>query len=299
MANRNEIMKEIDDYKIAGQDTIRRRYIRELSDFTGNDTIIYFSSFNESGGISIDNNDIQGFMTCNNGLKNENLDLILHSLGGSSEAAEQIVHYLRSRYKRIRAIIPQNAMSAATMIACACDEIILGKESAIGPIDPQMVIPNQITGPIILPAHSILEDFKKAKEEILQDPRVAPIWISRLQMIPAGYLDYCEKAISLSKEKVEEWLNNYMFKDSKEKKGKEIAEWLGNFKEHKTHGRPINFELAKEKGLNVNRLEDNQELQDKVLSVYHSTLVTFDVTSCVKIIENQLGKGLYIIANKK
>lgn len=297
MANRTEIMKKIQEYKNSGQDIIRREYLKELSEYTGNDTIIYFSSF-KSGGINIDNSDIQGFMTCNNGLSNETLDLIIHSPGGSSEAAEQIVQYLRSKYKKIRAIIPQNAMSAATMIACACDEIILGRESAIGPIDPQMVIPNKITGTVVLPAHSILEDFKKAKDEIVKNPQVAPLWISRLQSIPAGYLDLCEKTISLSKEKVEEWLNNYMFKDCQVKKGKEIAEWLGNFKEHKTHGRPINYELAKEKGLIVKRLEDDQELQDKVLSVYHSTLVTFDVTDCVKIIENQIGKGSYVIAKK-
>lgn len=297
MGNRTEIMKQINDYKNNGQDIIRRNYIKDLSEYTGNDTIIYFSSF-RTGGISIDNSDIQGFMTCINGLKNENLDLIIHSPGGSSEAAEQIVQYLRSKYKRIRAIIPQNAMSAATMIACACDEIILGRESAIGPIDPQMIIQNKMTGTVILPAHSILEDFKKAKEEIKQNPQVAPIWISRLQAIPAGYLDLCEKTIKLSKEKVEEWLNNYMFRNCEEKRGKEIAEWLGNFEEHKTHGRPINYDLAKEKGLNVKRLEDDQELQDKVLSVYHSTLLTFDVTDCVKIIENQHGKGSYVIMQK-
>lgn len=297
MGNRTEIMKEITDYKNAGQDIIRRQYIKELSDFTGNDTIVYFSSFGAPG-VNIENSDIQGFMTCINGLNNENLDLVIHSPGGSSEAAEQIVQYLRSKYKKIRAIIPQNAMSAATMIACACDEIILGRESAIGPIDPQMIIQNNITGTSVLPAHSILEDFKKAKEEIIQNPQVAPLWITRLQTIPVGYLDLCEKTIKLSKEKVEEWLNSYMFKDCEEKKGKEIAEWLGNFQEHKTHGRPINYELALSKGLNVTRLEDNQKLQDKVLSVYHSTLLTFDVTNCVKIIENQKGKGLYAIAQK-
>ena len=84
------------------------------------------------------------------GLTGKELDLILHSPGGSLEAAEQIVTYLRSKYDNIRAIVPQNAMSAATMIACACDEIMMGKHSALGPIDPQITVPTQV-GPFHIP----------------------------------------------------------------------------------------------------------------------------------------------------
>lgn len=297
MANRQEILEQINIYKMTGQDIVRRNAVKVLHDLTGNDTIIYFSSFPSkypvpSNILSIDLTDIQGFMSCLNGLHGGTLDLILHSPGGSLEAAEQIVQYLRSKYDHIRAIIPQNAMSAATMISCACDEIILGKESAIGPIDPQMSI--QSGGTIAsIPAHSILADFETAKEEVKKDPSTSAIWVPKLATIPVGYLDFCSKTIKLSKQKVAEWLNLYMFRDSSEDKGTAIAEWLGDFKEHKTHGRPINYKLASEKGLKVSLLEDNQKLQDAVLSVYHAALVTFEVTGCVKIIENHVGVGSY------
>jgi len=56
----------------------------------------------------------------------------LHSPGGSIEAAEAIVTYLRSKFAHIRAIVPHSAMSAATMIAMACDEIVMGKHSFLG-----------------------------------------------------------------------------------------------------------------------------------------------------------------------
>lgn len=46
-------------------------------------------------------------------LKGESLDIIIHNPGGSAEATEQIVLYLRKMFSHIRAIIPQNAMSAA------------------------------------------------------------------------------------------------------------------------------------------------------------------------------------------
>ena len=304
MANRNEILSRMNEYKNAGQDIIRREYLKELYDYTGHDTIVYAAAFPchiagvSSNLLSIELGDIQGFMTCLNNMHGDALDLILHSPGGSLEATEQLVQYLRSKYKYIRAIVPQNAMSAATMLACACDEIVMGRQSAIGPIDPQMTMIRQNGVAHSIPAHSILADFERAKAEIAADKNAANVWVPRIMELPNGFLDLCTKTIALSKSKVAEWLDAYMFKDS-EKKGKSIAEWLGNFNEHMTHGRPINYLLAREKGLKITLLEDDQKLQDKVLSVFHATLVTFDVAPCVKIIENNLGKGSYIVVQQQ
>jgi ClpP class serine protease len=146
MPTRDHIQAEIHRLKGAGQDDIRHKYLGKLNKRTGRDTVIYFSSYGiqrpfpvPATALSVSQDDIQGFMASLHKLKGDDLDLILHSPGGSLEAADQIVQYLRAKYKNIRAIVPQNAMSAATMIACACDEIVLGKHSAIGPIDPQML----------------------------------------------------------------------------------------------------------------------------------------------------------------
>jgi len=295
MPTRNDIQQEIMKLKDAGQDNVRHRYLKELHEKTQRDTVIYFSSFNTPrpfqvppAALSLTQEDIQGFMASLNGLKGKNLDLMLHSPGGSLEAADQIVQYLRSKYKHIRAIIPQNAMSAATMIACACDEILMGRQSAIGPIDPQ------ISG---IPAHTILRDFDQAKADIITNPLLANLWVPRLASLPVGLFNLCEQNIKLSQEKVEQWLSQYMFKGKASKKAKDISDWLGKFDEHRTHGRPIGYDLAHTKGLNVKRLEDDQELQDKVLSVYHATMVTFQTTGCLKIIENHNGKGHYFVAS--
>lgn len=295
MGTRTDIQSEITNQKNNAQDIVRREYLQKLHLLTGNDTILYITSFQApSGAIQISLDDIRGFMSCLNGMKGKKLDLILHSPGGSLEAAEQIVQYLRAKYQYIRAIIPQNAMSAATMIACACDEIIMGKESAIGPIDPQISLPTPNGYPMPIPAHAILEDFRKAEREIILNPAVAPVWIPKLMSIPHGFLTLCEETIDLAKQKVELWLNSYMFKNSSEKNGKEISEFLGNFSIHKTHGRPINFDIASKIGLHVSRLEDDQDLQDAVLSVYHAAMITTEITNCVKIIENHDGKGHFV-----
>lgn len=307
MPARNDIQNEIISAKNSAQDNVRRKYIKELSDYSGRDTIIYITAYTtgKMGNIppalvSVMNDDIHGFMSAVNGLKNDKLDLIIHSPGGSAEAAEQIVNYLRAKYKHIRAIIPQSAMSAATMIACACDEIVMGKHSAIGPIDPQITFPTP-TGAFTAPAQSLLSEFEQAKAEIIANPNVAPLWVNKLNNLPHGILDICKNTTDLSIEKVELWLSSFMFNGEMDGKvkAKKIAKWLGTASNHKTHGRPIPYNIARDVGLKIIELESDQDLQEKVLSVFHSSIVTIEVTNCIKLIENQNGKGTYIQVNPK
>lgn len=308
MPTKSEISQIVLNAKNGAQDEIRRKYLKELSDYTHRDTILYCSAYTTpqasgapSEALSLVPGDMQGFMSSLNGLGNDNLDIIIHSPGGSSEAVEQIVQYLRSKYQNIRAIVPQNAMSAATMLACACDEIIMGKHSAIGPIDPQITFPMQNGNLFTAPAHSILNEFNQAKTEILANPGVAPLWIPKLANWPAGILDICNNTIQLSKDKVKNWLASYMFagQPNGANKADLIANWLGTFSNHLTHGRPISITEASSQGLVVTPLERDQDLQEKVLSVFHASIVTFEVTHCVKIIENQNGVGAFITLNRK
>lgn len=300
MPTRGEIQEDIVRRKSTSQDDVRRKYIADLSSHTGRDTIVYASAFTLKApavpptALSLTLDDIQGFMASLHGLKGDALDLILHSPGGSMEAADQLVQYLRAKYQHIRAIVPQNAMSASSMIACACDSIVMGKHSAIGPIDPQVTFPTA-SGAFTAPAQAILDEFEQAKKEIVANPETIPLWATKVQAYPHGLLTMCDTTLTLARKKVGEWLSTYMFKDdpAREQKGASIAEWLGNAKEHKTHGRPISIAQAREKGLVIENLEDDQELQERVLSVFHAIMVTFQVTGCVKMVENHNGKGVY------
>lgn len=285
MPSRNEVYTEVRSQMQSSPDIVRRKYLKELNNYTQRDTIIISSAFSSkkfpnlpSFIISITNEDIHGFMSALHGLSNDKLDLIIHSPGGSAEAVEQIVDYLRKKYTEIRAIIPQNAMSAATMMACACDSIVMGKHSALGPIDPQITFPTP-EGHFTAPAQSILDEFEQAKQEISINPSSAPLWIRRLDKYPIGFLKICNNSIILSKEIVEKWLTLYMLKNDPEKinKAKLISEWLGDTNLHKTHGRPLEIDALRNKGLNIIPLESDIELQEKVLTVFHATMVKHKV----------------------
>jgi len=296
-----EILKELREVmereKKSPFDMVRRKYLKKLSDYTGRNTILYATKWTQPGEIpsemiSITDEDIQGFMEVISGLSGDNLDLIIHSPGGSAEATEALVKYLRSKFTHIRAIIPYGAMSAATMLACAADEIIMGKHSFIGPIDPQVIVYTRL-GRRAIPAQAIIDQFKIAKRECKDDPKNLGVWLPIIEQYGPALIVECENAIELSKSLVLEWLTQYMFKkdDNGKEIAKKVAETLANHSLFKSHGRHIDREQAKEIGLKIMNLEDDNELQDLVLSVFHATTHTFDGTRAVKIIENHVGKA--------
>jgi ATP-dependent protease ClpP protease subunit len=285
-------------------DIVRRKYLTTLSQVTKRNTILYATNWTTNIGLSIDpgavsitEHDIQGLMEVMHGLKGEKLDIILHSPGGSAEATEALVSYLRMKFNDIRVIIPQAAMSAATMLACSANTIVMGKHSFMGPIDPQIFLTTQL-GPQIIAAQAILDQFQLAKEEC-KDPNNLNVWYPMLSQFGPALLTTCNNALELSRNLVLEWLVNYMFKDvdGGEQVAKEIAKYLSDHTEFKTHSRHINRDIAKSKGFIIEDLESNQEVQDLVLSVFHATTHTFAATGLTKIIENQLGKTFAISFN--
>lgn len=147
-------------------DTIRRQYLGKLYEKTGRNTIAYYSGWLSKPGVSptgIVDEDKNGLMMAVHQLpRGRGLDLILHTPGGGIAATQSIVDYLHKMFGTdIRAIVPQIAMSAGTIIACSSEQIIMGTHSNLGPIDPQ------IQG---RPAYGILHEFKKALKEIKVDP---------------------------------------------------------------------------------------------------------------------------------
>jgi hypothetical protein len=277
-------------------DIVRRRYLAKLHQHTGNNVIAYTTNWttNEGGGpaASIGAEDVQAFMEVVHGLRGDKLDIVVHSPGGSAEATEALVSYLRKKFERIRVLIPQAAMSAATMLACAADEIVVGRHSSIGPIDPQLVL--RLEGQVVqAPAAAIKAQFEQAQQECMADPRKLPSWIPMLRQYGPALLAQCTYHEDLAKTLVGSWLATYMFRGDEDavSKGEGVAKRLADHKEFKTHGRFIDRDQAKAMGLKVSSLEDDQELQDFVLSIFHSSTLTFSSTPTVKIVENHLGRA--------
>lgn len=291
MPNWNDVFKAISKSITNGApeavDTYRLKALKKLHEKTQRNVIAYYSGWLSRPGVQmlgINDEDMNGFMNAVYGLdKSIGLDLILHTPGGSIASAESIVNYLHLMFhKDMRVIVPQVAMSAGTMIACSSKEIILGKQSSLGPIDPQLRD---------LPAQGVLNEFKKALNDIKQDPEAIQAWRCILQQYHPTFLGQCQQAIDWTKTFVADQLREVMFKDDLEAeiKSQRIVEGLSDADEHKSHERHIPIAKCKDLGLKVVALEDDEELQELVLTVHHCYMFVLMNTGTFKIIENQKG----------
>ena len=272
--------------------SVRKKYLKKLHEYTGRNIIAYYSGWLQKPdleGIQINDDDKNGFMMAIHGMDcKKGLDLILHTPGGGIAATESIIDYLHRKFTDdrgnvdIRVIVPQIAMSAGTMIACSGKSILMGKQSNLGPIDPQL------RG---IPAHGVIEEFLKAHQEIKEDNSKLATWQFILQKYHPTFLTECENAIALSEEFVLKNLSNVMFKGDKKssEKAERIVSYLTAYKERKTHGRHVNIDECKNIGLKIDDLEADQNLQDLVLTIHHSYMHTLANTPAFKLIENHKG----------
>ncbi|MHC1631294.1 MAG: SDH family Clp fold serine proteinase [Methanotrichaceae archaeon] len=155
------------------------------------------------------------------------IDVILHTPGGQLLPSIQIARALKNHKARTRAIVPHHAMSGGTIIALACDEIVMDPEAMIGPIDPQ--VGDMIRG--AYPAHSWIyaTDMKGKNADDVS-------FIMR---------HISEKALRLMQDLVQELLGDKMDKEDVQ----EISDKLlgGEY----IHSQPISATNAKDLGLPV------------------------------------------------
>lgn len=289
MPNWSEVILEIQEEHLRNPDknpldTVRRKYLKKIAQITGRNTIAYYSGWLQKplvADTAVNDKDKAGFMLTINKLdRADGLDLILHTPGGDIAATESLVDYLYNMYgKNIRVIVPQISMSAGTMIAFSAKEIVMGKHSNLGPIDPQM------GG---LACQAVLDEFEQAKKDIKTNPHSAALWQVIISKYHPTFLGACKQAIDWSAKMVSDWLEDNMCAGDKEKV-KKIIDTFANHSKQKSHSRHISKQKCIDVGLTITSLEDNQELQDAVLTTHHAFMHTFSNSNTVKIIENHMG----------
>lgn len=299
MPNWNDVLLEIaayaKDHKLSPQqsgeaiDAVRRKYLGLLYENTKRNVIAYYSGFlskPEVSGLDINDEDKNGFMMAVHHMnRSKGLDLLLHTPGGGIGATQSIVNYLRKMFGNdIRAIVPQIAMSAGTMIACSCRAIVMGTHSNIGPIDPQLRD---------VPCYGVIEEFRRAYRDVKKDPTKAILWQTIIGQYRPTFLSQCENSIRWSNAFVKEQLEKVMFAGEPEAKEKanQVVKLLTNYRGNKSHNRHIHAEECEAMGLNIENLEEpgNKALQDLVLTVHHCYMHTLMNSGAYKIVENHMG----------
>lgn len=272
-------------------DAKRHELLQSISKKTGRNVITYYSAWltkPDIANLHIVDGDKNAFMQAIYKMdKTKGLDLILHTPGGDIAAAESIVDYLHSIFgDDIRAIVPQMAMSAGTMIALSCPTIIMGKESSLGPVDPQF------HG---LSCQEAVDEFEQAVSEVSTNPASLGLWQIRVSKYTPTFLVSCKNALDWSKSYTENWLaRNY---NLDENAAKEMSKPFVEHSETKSHSRHLSLEQCKNIGLNIVELEKDGVLQDMILSLHHAYMIFFDKSTAFKAVENQIGARYLRIQN--
>ena len=151
------------------------------------------------------------------------IDLIIHTPGGIVLAAEMIAMAVRQHPGKITVIVPFYAMSGGTLIALAAHQLIMEKESILGPLDPQ------IAG---YPSASLISLSKRKPIEAISD-----------QMVVLS--EIAQKSVNQIREFVSTLLRDRL---SPEKREKVAAFLTGGYL---THDTPIVPSVLREMGLEV------------------------------------------------
>ena len=184
----------------------RRTVIKQIQHRTKGSLICYVSGSE----CAIDANDTMPFVDLlHNVPPNRDLDLLLHTTGGSINAAEKLIGIMRNRVgtARLRIIVPDFAKSAGTLMVLGADSVVMSHMSELGPIDPQEVLFGRWQS-----VQNYLDAYKTHAETLKTDCDniAAQIMLGKLD---PSTLKLCETAVNRARQAAESLLKRGMFRN--------------------------------------------------------------------------------------
>ena len=282
-------------------DVVRRERYQRVESRTGRPLVIYAADFlNRSkvqackGEIEIDLGDRDGIIEVTKNVSGKNIDVLIHSPGGIPEAADSLVHVLRNRFEDVRFIVPSIAKSAATMLALSGDRLLIERNAELGPIDPQIRFMKGDGTLVFAPAQAIIDQFEKAQDLLAKDPKRLPAWLPILQQYGPALYQQCKTAMDLSKDYVRRYLETWMYGGDKKRteRANAVVDYLADHNAFKTHGARVGYRELKDRGVNVDLLNDDPELQVLIEDVMYGITYCFLQSGVYKLFENSRGEAL-------
>lgn len=216
---------------------LRQLLIGDIQGATGRPLFIYFAQLDQS----INHTDPDDLAEILSGISGDEADFLIQTPGGNVDATEKLIGILRHRLKKWRVIVPSWAKSAGTVIALSADEIVLGLNSELGPIDPQwgspgLNIPCEILGEDPTQPHHIRE--------------LAKLAVRRMRQLAFNLLE------------------NGMMKGKKTEEIEEVLGKISSTNGYMSHGAVIDSDEAKSLGLSTSYLQPDDELWKKIWLLY-------------------------------
>ncbi len=191
----------------------------------------------------------------------EGFALLLSSPGGHGLAAERIIKVCRayggkSGYK---VIVPGKAKSAATIVCFGANEVIMGRTSELGPIDPQIRI-KEGEEQKSFSLFNVVKSYDNLFDRAVKEKGNLQPYLQQLARYDEREIEECRSVLALSEDMAVKALETGMMSGlgKGNARREEIRKRIGVFlspEEVKVHGRAIYADEARKCGLNV-RIED-------------------------------------------
>jgi len=220
------------------------------------------------------------------------IHVYLETPGGSGEAAEDIINFLRKHFNEVWFVISGEAKSAGTIIALSGDEILMTETASLGPIDAQVPL-----GRSVISASDYMEWVLAKQAEATETGILNHFDAIVIAQITPGELLSIKNSLEFAKDLVTQNLKKYKFRnwmitetrrevvtpERRQARAEEIADKLANHSEWRSHGRSIKRETLVNLGLKIINIEENERLSEIVHRIHVVLRLLFDSSSVFKI----------------
>ncbi|WP_160298571.1 SDH family Clp fold serine proteinase [Williamsia herbipolensis] len=196
------------------------------------------------------------------------IDLLLNSPGGDIDTAEKLTTLVRKKAGAgtIRVIVPDYAKSAATLIALGADQVVMSDTSELGPIDPQVTLPDTAGGGTsIHSARSYIDAYEQHAQALRTDPE-DPVARLMLNKFDPAVLEKLTRASKRSTVIASELLQTAMIKRKDDADA--LAAKLSDTAQWHSHGQMIGHEHCSGLGLTVTYLDPRSDLWETLWRLY-------------------------------
>lgn len=170
----------------------------------------------------------------------------------------RLVSALRTKAKRIRALIPYSAFSATALFCLGAEEIVMGKYGCLGPIDPQISVAGKDGQVKNFAFEDILAFIEFVKDKLnLEKEEAKEIFNRFFDSVEPSALGFASRSSFLSKSIGEKLLQSHSDKKYSPEEASKIADKLN--KNFFNHGHPLNKAESLEIGLNIVNPDKNLE----------------------------------------
>ena len=219
------------------------------------------------------------------------LNVLLNSSGGNIYSAYKAINVIRSKCSSLRVFVPLWAKSAATLMTLGSDEIVMGHQSELGPLDAPMEHPTVegihlsamdgvnsldfLYGFCYYVTFDLGGDIRKETRLSRKDSLQLALDFTRQYVQPIVakldplLINMCYRYLQIAEKYASELLLRYMFKDKRDKK--DLAEDVSHklVYEYPEHSFAICCSEAEHLGLNIVKAERVQAW-DSIWQIYLS-----------------------------